>query len=854
MSILLRSSRRSLFVSSSSISTFFVYGPTGPQGPQGNIGVDGNPGNTGNTGNTGPVGAYYISSRTTSDTTLELTLSDGTTFEVLGNFKGTTLADQTAGLVIGATVGNQYNFLREASGGTFYIRGLCAYGSLVASITGPNDEYISIDSIYFGNDILGNYDPTTLAPREMLYLGIPTKAYGANLRYSTDNGNAGLFGAFDFYQTDTTSMHLNAGSKILTIGPIGKGRLVGFTGNPTFSGIGTSQGIFLDCDAAGTFILKTPIGIAGISGSFKVNEVNSITVMIESDDVWRFPENVYFEPNENYLTCGKNILGLFTVDGGQSWIANVAHRGHGINNQNRQCIPGYLFGSCCYSNADGTKSCLDYTTRGICDSLFGEFNPATTCEASCGSVGSVCCSNGTCQENISVTLCESLGGSYWENASCNLGNPSGNNNERFCYDPCDSTQLVCCKNGQCLGNYTRIQCEDFLGGRSVVTNSGTCEGVDCCDYTTIDGACCVCTETSYECSQQSLTNCRQLSGTFMGPGKQCNEVSCGCVCGTDSGEDPTGACCGDSIPGQNPSCSITTESSCLSTNSYYQGDGTVCDPNPCPTISEGDGICCKWDGQEEKGYCGNETTEAQCTSACGNWLTEIPFNGEIYFINPDTDCVLCELSRPVVKGIDEGEGCDLSVIDPKNASFAFSSGCLHTLNYYDLVYDRTYVYIASSGTLREKIVEAFTCPYNDVALFNVKNNIALALQENGLGGGLLGCNVKCCQCSDGTLTCGPSAEYDIETCTWKCENTQLFPTTDNTGDTCGGLEQIGQPPGLPCGVFECLQQIPEINNTICCPIPLTFNTTRNIKVTINNEDTCIPIVCDYGCEDYELCE
>lgn len=42
-------------------------------------------------------------------------------------------------------------------------------------------------------------------------------------------------------------------------------------------------------------------------------------------------------------------------------------------------------------------------------------------------------------------------------------------------------------------------------------------------------------------------------------------------------EEPTGACCiGDGI------CSIKTQAACLASGGMYQGDGTACDPNPCP--------------------------------------------------------------------------------------------------------------------------------------------------------------------------------------------------------------------------------------------------------------------------------
>jgi hypothetical protein len=137
--------------------------------------------------------------------------------------------------------------------------------------------------------------------------------------------------------------------------------MVGYTGgqyNPSSGG--STSGIFIDANAAGAFVLHTPIGIRGISGNFRTNEINSITLLIDSDDVWNFPSNVYFEPDENYLSCGKNIIGLMTYDGGNTWLATVSHRGHGVENADRQCIPGYLFGSCCYTNADGTLEIYDW--------------------------------------------------------------------------------------------------------------------------------------------------------------------------------------------------------------------------------------------------------------------------------------------------------------------------------------------------------------------------------------------------------------------------------------------------------------------------------------------------------------
>ena len=898
-------------MSSSSINTFYVYGPTGPQGPLGNTGVDGNPGNPGNTGNTGSIGVYYTSSRTLSDTLLEITISDGTTFGLVGSFAGDTYADQTEGLIRGDNAGSPASLVaplfRETSGGTFYVRGLSAYGSLVASITGPNNEYISIDSIYYGTDLVGNVNTGTLSPREMLYLGSPTTAFGAELKYSSENGSGGLCGAFDFYQTEMTSINLNAGSKILTVGPIEKGKIVGITGNPVSDvALGTTQGIYLDCNAAGTFILKTPIGIAGFTGSFRTNEVNSITVMFESDDVWKFPENVYFEANENYLTCGKNIIGLMSIDAGETWIATVSHRGHGINNSNRQCIPGYLYGSCCYTNPDNTKSCLDYTTKTVCDSLFGEFNPSESCETSCGSSTSVCCSNGTCQEGISVTLCEEMGGSYWENATCNLGNPSGTNEERFCYDPCDDVKLVCCKDGQCLGNYTKIQCEQFLGGRSVATQSGTCEGVDCCDYTTIEGACCQCTDSGYECSQQSVSNCRSLNGTFMGPGKQCNEVSCGCVCGTDEdgGEEIFGSCCVENSPGNFTCTDNVLQSQCTGTWRIVS-----CGTLPCNDFPPERGICCKeyTNGGEKYSACdANVNTKVQCESECGHWISSIPFkiggsnpSGGVstedlnetsytYYIDPDQDCEMCALTRPIIVA---DVACNDSIPYLLAAFSVPPPPPLPPARRIDTLFDRpnegqVWGYEANRvygfynlppgdqiPSLRDAIIEAFTCPLTARASQSMRINLASIAISYAFFNNSNPCYQPCCRCVETTpgsgeyiedCSAGATLIWDDDTCQYRCPE----PYSIGNRDCSGGQSSTGEgeSPEMPSFQGGCLSDNCETGLQIVtdptytfrddlsgCVTPLS-STIRNIKITINNEDSCIPILCDYGCDEYELCE
>ena len=54
------------------------------------------------------------------------------------------------------------------------------------------------------------------------------------------------------------------------------------------------------------------------------------------------------------------------------------------------------------------------------------------------------------------------------------------------------------------------------------------------------------------------------------------------ACGDDNGNgttdpDQEGACCRPNL-----SCTVTTQAACTADNGIYMGNGTDCDPNPCP--------------------------------------------------------------------------------------------------------------------------------------------------------------------------------------------------------------------------------------------------------------------------------
>jgi len=498
-------------MSKSTIGTYVIQGPTGPTGP---TGVTGNTGATGNTGPTGPTGEYgrYIQSIEAFTNSIILTLSDGSTQEVSGNFRGATSEFAISGTT---SPDDSYSLISSFDSGTqtVSIRGMTFTGSL----------YLTEDSnyIYIHTNITeapSELDIANLNQNTLIYLKTNTQISSTSVGVSYD-GN--------YYQgtlvyNDTGSGNgrakLNASSKINYVGPIFR----------------QDDPIYLDADAAGVFYLATPIGIAGITGTFRANESISLTLIPENENIWHFPSNIYFESGENYLTCGKSIINITSTDQGETWLATVAARGFDVDTST--CTISNTLGSCCYQTSDLTQKCQDYTNKETCDSLFGTFYPLTSCQTSCGEIG-ICCSNGKCIENSNPAECVSFGGIFYSGLTCGAyeNNPDAENFEnRLCPNNCEPDGLVsCCKDGICLGdNYTKLICEEFFEG---VASEGPCSEANCCDQTVGIGACC----TGVGCFQLNKVDCDKASGIFLGEGFRCEEVNCDCF----APPEPTGSCC-----------------------------------------------------------------------------------------------------------------------------------------------------------------------------------------------------------------------------------------------------------------------------------------------------------------------
>jgi len=564
-------------MANSTIGSFVILGPQGPSGP---IGPTGETGNTGNTGPTGPTGDYgrYITTILPSPDKIIFTLSDGTTKEVFGNFRGATSEFFISGITSSFEL-NDNEILHDYgsiissyddSTKTLYVKGLSASGSLY--LTEDND-YIYIHTNLSEQN--SQKDIATLQSRTLIYLKENFKISSTSVGVSYDDGiyyNGTL--VYDDVGSGNGRAKLNASAKINYIGPIFKNE------NP----------IYLNADEAGVFYLSTPIGIAGITGTFRKNESISLTIIPESENIWHFPSNIYFEEAENYLTCGKSVINLISTDQGETWLATVAARGFDVSTGT--CTISNTLGSCCYQGVDFSIKCLDYTSKETCDSLAGTFSPLKSCDTACGTVG-ICCSNGKCIENSNPSECEAFGGRFFLGLTCGAYNNDPNSTNfgtRLCPNNCEQDGLVsCCKDGVCLGeDYTKLLCE-HLGG---VAFDKTCVDAKCCEQNIGIGPCC----TSTGCRELTKAECDAVVGIYMGEGFACEEINCECF---DINEE-VGACC------DGGTCSQKYQSQC--TGKWIGGS---CQPNSCDTETI---ACC---------YCNNgmttclDTTPVICTNLNG---------------------------------------------------------------------------------------------------------------------------------------------------------------------------------------------------------------------------------------------
>lgn len=160
----------------------------------------------------------------------------------------------------------------------------------------------------------------------------------------------------------------------------------------------------------------------------------------------------------------------------------------------------------------------------------------------------------------------------------------------------------------CQPDLTQVECQsaggDWLGPNSTCGQCGMCgNGVcdaseDCVSCPTDCGACpkgACCNNDTGTCVETPQADCNRPNEMYQGDDSVCDPNPC---------LQPVGACCNNDA-----GCIETTEADCNRPNETYQGDGSVCDPNPCPPLT---GACCIVDENNVPVDCIDDLTEADC--------------------------------------------------------------------------------------------------------------------------------------------------------------------------------------------------------------------------------------------------
>jgi len=492
-------------IGSSSILATGSTGSIGPIGPQGNTGNTG-PDATGcgelTKGNT----ASYISSVTQTKNpwgNLIFGLNDGSTVEF------------NAPSIIGATLSSFYGVRAITLGSdslfagiTQTTAGLTFQFKTITSSVGALSVKNTADQIVF-NSSLTPYNATGFTSAELVYF--------SSITGSNRLAGITLAGSTFFRYKNNNYFDLNT---VIS----SKTNIV-----PIPSATRGSSGEYIDVSKGGLFYINTPNGIMGFTGISgapgTTGTIQSITLITQSDYIWKFPENVWFEANNNYLGCGETVIGLTTKNNGENWTATIF--GRGFKNDPTQCQSDWDIGSC-YQGI----SCNNYVYRADCEAAEGQFClEACSVETEIFDAGS-CCINGVCRDGVSKFLCTKYGGRWW---SPEQTGPDGCNAFE-CWDPCLSGGGVggagmtgsCCVGATCLDRHTESECEMLNGN----WRNSPCSPTSCNPLSGVTGACCVNKDTCVQATYQTCIDV--LEGIFVGIGETCGAVNCDCFTYTSS--------------------------------------------------------------------------------------------------------------------------------------------------------------------------------------------------------------------------------------------------------------------------------------------------------------------------------
>lgn len=512
-------------ISSSFISynTSSFRGNTGPTGASGPTGPAGPPGNAGGTqsGFTGQNGIYVQSLNISSSTnSLGCTLN-----YILGYLTDTST---TSGEISGAEI-FRGSLLLSYEGVSYQSSSL---GVNICKGLSFDDSGITKQAIFNFKDIISSSAAISItSDSNFIYIN----ATGGQSTYSsTDNGlayksatgitttNPNIIGlGFSF----SSNFGITSGHYLYINGLTGSTNSIIVDRKIITIPKSSTVLKYLNLSNYGVFDIKTPIGFAGFTGiqgvSGATGTILSATLIFDSEDVWHFPQNIFFRNKQNYLTPGTTIIGVHSLDYGATWRADIFGRGYptGINlgtkvsQLNRW--PINIMGAkttTIFLSGIETIKCTDYST--CLGQNVTDFKPLQLCTSGL----TYCCIKGKGQL-VPEHLCKKYKGRIF-------------NDRVTCFDPCGTNDVgttgSCCISGICNKRYTESECENQNGDFTV---GGTC-GSPCISVPVPStsgplGACCS-IDLPQNCSYISQPECDFLGGVFTS-GVSCADVNCSTI-------------------------------------------------------------------------------------------------------------------------------------------------------------------------------------------------------------------------------------------------------------------------------------------------------------------------------------
>ena len=439
-----------------------LIGNTGPTGNEGPIGPTGNKGPTASNCSSGNTGQYLQSISMSND-------SIGSTLTYILSPSGVSYSVSGAEIFTGATLLGNYGISGSNIGSVSLLQGISFTGSGITNqaifnfkniISATSGISVTFDSNFIYINATGGTYSSSSTINGLAY-------YNTLTNITTTNPNISGIGFTSdvYYGITKTYLHLNgiSGStnsisvftKKLTVGPV----LAGLN--------------YLDLSLGGIFNIKTPYGFHGFTGivgaSGSTGTILSATLIIENDNIWNFPQNVFFRSDEAYLSCGTSVIGVYSTNNGATWNADFFGRGYnaGVDPVIGPCFPAKIMGSFTTIVAGVEIGCTDYiafTDTQPRANVSDTFCPLQICSSTLG----FCCIKGKCNQDVPQHLCLKYGGRFHGITSCA---ESG-----FCFDPCGGgTAGSCCFGITCENRYTDLECASrggiFKPGASCTTTT-----------------------------------------------------------------------------------------------------------------------------------------------------------------------------------------------------------------------------------------------------------------------------------------------------------------------------------------------------------------------------------------------